>query len=100
MIGSLPLAKAWNWLAYLLFGLYASTIWVDAYWTYHLVNFGSSGVMLSPPTLSKTFGLISPEAMSEDSAPDAPARPEYLNPVAFSKAGPTIFSFRNSIEDA
>jgi len=65
-------------LAYLLLGLYATTIWVDAYWTYHLVYLGISGVMLSPPTLSKTFGLISPAAMFDSSSPEAPARPEYV----------------------
>ena len=40
------------------------------------VNFGSSGVMLSPPTLSNTFGVISPEAMSDSRSPEAPPRPE------------------------
>src|SRR5579862_948493 len=74
--GLLPSAMALNWLAYLLFGLYASTIEVPAYWTYQLVNLGSSGVMLSPPTLSKTFGVISPEAMSASRSPEAAPRPE------------------------
>ncbi len=40
------------------------------------MNLGSSGVMLSPPTLSNTFGVISPEAMSDSRSPEAPARPE------------------------
>src|ERR1700691_1183838 len=66
-----PSAKALNWLAYLLLGLYATTIDVSAYWAYHLVHFGSSGVMLSPPTLSKTFGVISPEAISDSKSPEA-----------------------------
>jgi hypothetical protein len=51
------------------------TIEVPAYGMYQLVYLGSSGVMLSPPTLSKTFGLISPEAMSVSRSPEAPARP-------------------------
>src|ERR1700751_3421573 len=66
-----PSAKALNSLAYLLFGLDATTIDVPAYGTYQLVYLGNNGVMLSPPTLSKTFGLISPEAMSDSRAPDA-----------------------------
>src|SRR5580700_6729348 len=74
--GLLPSAMALNWLAYLLLGLYASTIDVPAYWMYQLVNLGSSGVTLSPPTLSKTFGVISPEAISASRAPDCPPRPE------------------------
>jgi hypothetical protein len=55
--------------------LYATTIEVPANCTYHLVNLGNSGVMLSPPTLSKTFGVISFPAMSASRSPDAPARP-------------------------
>src|SRR5271166_5801628 len=69
--GSLPLAIALNWLAYLLLGLYATTIEVPAYWMYQFVNLGSSGVMLSLPTLWKTFGWISPAAMSADRVPEA-----------------------------
>src|SRR5579863_5042770 len=76
--GLLPSAMALNWLAYLLFGLYATTIEVPAYWMYHLVNFGSSGVMLSPPTLSETFGWISPEAMSVSRSPEDAPKPENL----------------------
>ena len=49
---------------------------VPAYAMYHLVDFGSSGVMLSPPTASNTFGLISPAAISCSSVPDAFAVPE------------------------
>src|SRR5580704_14803511 len=73
-----PSAKALNWLAYLLLGLLARTIEVPAYWTYHLVNLGCSGVMLSPPTASKTFGVSSPEAMSDSSSPDDAPWPENL----------------------
>ncbi len=75
--GSLPLAMALNAGAYLLFGLYATTIDVAAYCTNHVVNFGSSGTMLSFPTLSKTFGVITFAAISDESSPEAPARPEY-----------------------
>src|SRR6202042_3869410 len=92
--GLLPSAYALNWLAYLLFGLYAITIDVPAYWMYHLVNLGNSGVMLSPPTLSNTFGLISPDAMSDSRSPEALYWPEYLQPSALVKAGATIFSCR------
>src|SRR5579863_2407180 len=77
--GMLPSAMALNWLAYLLLGLYANTIEVPAYWIYQLVYLGSSGVTLSPPTLSKTFGLISPEAMSDSRAPDWPPIPVNLS---------------------
>src|SRR5271166_997551 len=98
--GSLPLAMALNWLAYLLLGLYATTIEVPAYCTYHVVNFGSSGVMLSPPTLSKTLSWISPAAKADSSSPEAPDRPEYPYPVAAVKAGPATFSLRYSSEDA
>src|SRR5215469_18253242 len=73
--GWLPSANALNWLAYLLFGLYARTICVPANWTYQLVNFGNSGVMLSPPTDSNTSGWIAPAAISDESVPDAPAVP-------------------------
>jgi hypothetical protein len=54
----------------------ATTIDLPAYWTYHLVNLGISGAMLSPPTLSKTFGVISPEAISASRSPEAPPRRE------------------------
>jgi hypothetical protein len=84
-----------NSLAYLDFGLYAMTIEVPAYGMYQLVNFGSSGVMLSLPTDSKTFGLISPDAMSDSSVPEALPVPEKLAPVAAVNAGFTTFSFRN-----
>src|ERR1022692_630026 len=78
-IGFLPAAIASNWLAYLLAGLYASTIEVAAYWTYHFVNLGSRpGSMLSPPTLMKTFGLIDLAAISADSPSDGPGVPRYL----------------------
>src|ERR1700727_1348577 len=73
-----PSAMALKPLAYLLLGLYATTIDVPAYCTYHLVYFGWSGVMLSPPTLSKTFGLSSPPAMSVSRSPDAPPCPTNL----------------------
>ena len=89
-----------NSLAYLDFGLYAITIEVPAYGMYHLVNFGWSGVMLSPPTDSKTFGLISPAAMSDESVPEALPVPENPAPVAAVKAGFTTFSFRYSRDDA
>src|ERR1039457_2337475 len=98
--GFVPRAMALNWLGYLLAGLYRTRIEAHGYPTYPLVKFGSSDVMLSPPTLSKTSGLISPEAMFEDSSPEAPDRPEYLYPSAFWKAGPTIFSLRYWSEDA
>ena len=67
---------------------------------YQLVYFGSSGVMLSPPTDSKTFGLISPDAMSDSSVPEALPVPENAAPVAAVKAGLTTFSFRYSREQA
>src|ERR1700729_71881 len=73
---------------------------VPAYWTYQLVNFGCSGVMLSPPTLSKTFGWISPEAMSVSRSPEDAANPEYPSPVAVLNAGAATFSLRNVSEDA
>src|ERR1700728_2954640 len=76
------------------------TIEVPAYGMYQLVNFGSSGVMLSLPTDSKTFGLISPDAMSDSSVPEALPVPEYPAPVAAVKAGFTTFSFRNSRDEA
>src|ERR1700727_3499528 len=84
-----PSAMALKSLAYLLFGLYATTIDVPAYCTYHLVYLGSSGVMLSPPTLSKTFGLISPPAMSASRSPEAAPPPLHLYPCAFVNAGET-----------
>src|SRR5215469_118962 len=95
-----PLAIALNSGAYLLFGLYARTIDVPAYWTYHLVNLGSSGVMLSPPTASNTFGVISPDAIFDSSSPDEAPRPEYVSPLAFSKAGLATLPLRNWSEDA
>src|ERR1700722_16919463 len=95
-----PSAEALNFLADLGFGLYAITIEVPAYGMYHLVNFGSSGVMLSPPTDSKTFGLISPAAMSDESVPEALPVPENPAPVAAVKAGLTTFSLRNCSDEA
>ena len=91
---------ALNWLAYLLLGLYATTIEVPAYWMYQFVNLGWSGVMLSLPTLWKTFGWISPAAMSASRVPEALAKPEKVYPVAAWKAGATTFSLRNVSEDA
>src|SRR5271170_1736259 len=76
------------------------TIEVPAYGMYHVVNFGSSGVMLSPPTDSKTFGLISWAAMSLDSVPEALPVPENPAPVAAVKAGLTTFSLRNWSDEA
>src|ERR1700722_7094222 len=70
------------------------TIEVPAYGMYQLVNFGSSGVMLSPPTDSKTFGLISPDAMSDSGVPEAVPVPENAAPVAAVNAGCTTFVFR------
>src|SRR6202034_3453321 len=67
---------------------------------YHEVNFGCSGVMLSLPTDSKTFGLISWAAMSDESVPDAFPVPENPAPVAAVKAGFTTFSLRNSRDEA
>jgi hypothetical protein len=74
--------------------LYATTIEVDAYWTYHLVNLGPRSVMDLPPTVMKTFGKIVLAAISADSPSDGPAVPWYLEPVALAKAGPNTFSFR------
>ena len=54
--------------------------------------------MLSPPTDSNTFGLISPEAMYCSSVPEALPVPEYPAPVAAVNAGFTTFSFRYSSE--
>src|ERR1700729_2933206 len=76
--GMVPSAMALNLLAYLLLGLYATTIEVPAYWIYQLVNLGSSGVMLSPPTDSNTFGVISPAAISDSRVPEELPWPEYL----------------------
>src|ERR1700728_2984467 len=67
---------------------------------YHEVNFGCSGVMLSLPTDSKTFGLISPAAMSDKSVPEALPVPENPAPVAAVKAGFTTFSLRYSRDEA
>src|SRR5215813_156887 len=92
--GFLPLAMASNWDAYLLFGLYATTIDVDAYWTYHLVNFGPSDSIDLPPTVMKTLGKIVLAAISADNPSDGPAVPWYLYPVACAKAGPKTFSLR------
>src|SRR6266567_13948 len=92
--GFLPLAIAWNWLAYLLAGLYASTIDVDAYWTYHLVNLAPRSAIDLPPTVTKTFGKIVLAAISADRPSDGPAVPWYLYPVALANAGPKTCSFR------
>src|SRR5215469_6334948 len=92
--GWLPSANALNWLAYWLFGLYANTICVPANWAYQLVNVGMSGVMLSPPTDSKTSGWIVPAAISDDRVPDAPPVPTNVYPLAFLNAGAITFSFR------
>ena len=67
---------------------------------YHLVNAGSSGVMLSPPTDSKTFGLISLAAMSDSSVPEALPVPENWLPVAAVKAGLTTLVLRYSRDEA
>jgi hypothetical protein len=56
--------------------------------------------MLSAPTLSKTFGVTSPEAISDSRSPDAPARPVKPKLSACVKAGPATFSLRNSSEEA
>ena len=56
--------------------------------------------MLSPPTLWKTFGLISPEAISVSRSPEEAPRPENLYPSAFVKAGETTFSLRYCSDDA
>src|ERR1700722_6439919 len=66
----------------------------------HLVNLGSSGMMLSPPTASNTLGVISPPAMSASSAPEESPRPVYLYPVAVVNAGAATFSLRNCSEEA
>ena len=55
---------------------------------------------MSPPTLSKTFGWISPEAMSVSRSPEDAANPEYPSPVAVLNAGAATFSLRNVSEDA
>ena len=73
---------------------------MPAYCTYHLVNFGCSGVMLSLPTASKTLGLISPDRMFCSSSPEAPLRPENVYPCALVNAGETILEFRNFSEEA
>src|SRR5580693_10514728 len=67
---------------------------------YHLVNLGSSGMMLSPPTASNTLGVISPPAMSASSAPEESPRPVYLYPVAVVNAGAATFSLRNCSDEA
>jgi hypothetical protein len=48
--------------------------------------------MLSPPTLWKTFGWISPAAMSLSRSPEAAPKPEHPKPVDALKAGATTFS--------
>src|SRR5262245_41297295 len=93
-IGFLPLAMALNCGAYLLFGLYATTIDVDAYCTYHFVNVDPSSLIGLPPTLMKTFGKIVLAAISLDNPSDGPAVPWYLMPEAFANAGPKTFSLR------
>src|SRR5215471_1803485 len=90
--GFLPLAMALNCGAYLLDGLYATTIDVDAYWTYHFVNLLPRSVIGVPPTLMNTFGKIVLAAISADSPSDGPGVPRYLYPVAVLKAGPNTFS--------
>jgi hypothetical protein len=57
-------------------------------------------VMLSPPTDSKTFGLISPAAMSDESVPEELPVPEYPAPVAAMNDGLTTFSLRYSRDEA
>src|ERR1700685_3444648 len=69
--GTLPSAMALNWLADLLLGLYATTIEAPAYWMYQFGTFGSRRGGLSLPTLWKTFGWISPAAMSDSRVPEA-----------------------------
>ena len=93
-IGFLPLAMASNCGAYLLFGLYATTIDVLAYWMNHFVNFGPSDSIDLPPTVMNTFGKIVLAAISLDNPSDGPAVPWYVYPVALVKAGPKIFSLR------
>src|SRR5579859_1408234 len=92
--GFLPAAMALNCGANLLFGLYATTICVEAYWTYHLVNFAPRSVIGVPPTLMNTFGKIVLAAISADNPSEGPAVPRYLYPVAFAKAGPNTVSLR------
>src|SRR5262245_29114906 len=93
-IGFLPLAMASNCGAYLLLGLYATTIEVVAYWTYHFVNFGPSDSIDLPPTVMNTLGKIVLAAISADRPSDGPAVPRYVYPLAFSNAGPKTFSLR------
>src|SRR6185437_7162994 len=45
-------------------------------------------------------GLISLYAISSSSPSEGPAPPVYFRPVAFSKAGPTTFSFRYTSDAA
>src|SRR5215467_2272432 len=92
--GFLPLEMDLNCGAYLLDGLYATTIDVDAYWTYHFVNFEPRSVIGVPPTLMNTFGKIVLAAISADSPSDGPGVPRYLYPLALVKAGPKTCSFR------
>src|SRR6266702_7980948 len=73
--GFLPLAIASNCGAYLLAGLYATTIEVDAYWMNHLASLGPSLAIGLLPTLMKRFGEIVLAAISPDSPSDGPAVP-------------------------
>src|SRR5258708_22849103 len=73
--GFLPLAIALSCGPYLLAGLYATTIDVAAYCTYHLLNFDPSAAIGLPPTLMKTLGKIVLAAISADSPSDGPAVP-------------------------
>src|ERR1700735_1629785 len=57
-------------------------------------------MMLSPPTASNTFGVISPPAMSASRAPEESPRPVYLYPVAVVNAGAATFSLRNCSDEA
>src|SRR5215469_17734699 len=98
--GFLPLAMALNCGAYLLAGLYATTICVDAYWTYHFVNLLPRSVIGVPPTLMNTFGKIVLAAISLDSPSDGPTVPRYLYPVALANAGPNTCSLRYASDAA
>src|SRR5215472_6417361 len=98
--GFLPLAIALNCGAYLLLGLYATTIEVVAYATYHFVKAGCSASIDLPPTEMKTLGKIVLAAISADNPSDGPAVPWYLKPVALAKAGPKTCSLRKASEAA
>ncbi len=67
---------------------------------YHLVSFGSSGVMSSEPIDSKTFGVILPAAIAASSASGGLPWPEYLYPSAALKVGPATFWLSDSRDDA